>query len=395
MIRLRALTKEYNAPASATSGLAGYDLEGQRKRRVNAALAPFGFEVRDGSLRRLTQQERDQRQKRGGTLHPPTGLSKGDVDGHEFHGNQYTDGGSAAAGAKDAARQAKGYEATAEHLRQTRPSLTQSIKATERRASTMHGKAAERHELARKAAKSPEVAAYHEAQIKPHAESAKLFAERGALKVKKLLLKATSADREAHAAATSPFNLRPQPTEGQQRAGNYKKGSFRIGGLDVRIENPAGSYRRPEWPELKSHYGYFPGTRGADGDPVDCFVRVGTPLDYDGPAYVINQYVDGKYDEAKVMVGWHSWDEARAAYLANFTPDWDGLKSGVELTLPQLRDWLRNGEPDQELDQVAASLVSPRPDTGAIRAWVNKKYLADPILRKLYQSQYLSRLLPV
>lgn len=159
-----------------------------------------------------------------------------------------------------------------------------------------------------------------------------------------LLKAALSVDHAAHDAATSPFNLRPEPTEGQKSSGQYKKGSFKLGGMEVRVENPAGSYRRPEWPQLKSHYGYFAGTRGADGDPVDCFVRVGTPLDYSGPAFVINQTrEDGTtFDEHKVMLGWHAWDAARAAYLENFTPGWP-VGEAFQTTLNELRAWLRDG----------------------------------------------------
>ena len=68
----------------------------------------------------------------------------------------------------------------------------------------------------------------------------------------------------AHEAATSQRNDLAAPTEAQIEAGNYKKGHVRINGLDISIENPAGSKRRPEWPALQNHYGYIKGTIGKD-----------------------------------------------------------------------------------------------------------------------------------
>lgn len=153
-----------------------------------------------------------------------------------------------------------------------------------------------------------------------------------------------SVDRDAHAAATSYLNLKPQPTDDQKRAGNYPKGHVRIGGLDVSIENPAGSHRRPEWPTLKSHYGYIRRTVGADGDHVDAFVRVGTPEDYAGPVHVVNQVVGGKFDEHKVMLGWENADEARAAYLENYERGWLGIGSMVTLPMNEFKAWLAEGD---------------------------------------------------
>lgn len=65
---------------------------------------------------------------------------------------------------------------------------------------------------------------------------------------------------------------------------------MRIAGLDISIENPAGSkrtYRNPDGSTgestLKSHYGYIRRTQAKDGDQLDVFIRPGTPLDWSGP----------------------------------------------------------------------------------------------------------------
>ncbi|MGH2343544.1 hypothetical protein ACRC7T_18960, partial [Segnochrobactraceae bacterium EtOH-i3] len=44
-------------------------------------------------------------------------------------------------------------------------------------------------------------------------------------------------DAAAHEAATSPRNDRPEPTQAQKEAGNYRLGHLKIGGLDISVEN--------------------------------------------------------------------------------------------------------------------------------------------------------------
>ena len=131
----------------------------------------------------------------------------------------------------------------------------------------------------------------------------------------------------------------------QIEAGNYKKGHLNIGPLDISIENPAGSKRRPEWPPLKHHYGYIRGTVGADGDHVDCFVRTGISADYDNTVWVINQAnAQGGFDEHKCMIGWPAEWEATAEYLSNYEQGWDRIISVVGVPFSTFCDWVRNGD---------------------------------------------------
>lgn len=151
-------------------------------------------------------------------------------------------------------------------------------------------------------------------------------------------------DTAAHESATSPKNDLPAPTEGQIEAGNYKKGHVRIGGIEIAIENPAGSHRRPEWPVLKSHYGYIKGTVGNDKDHVDVFVKEGTPTGYDGPVFVIDQpKANGHFDEHKVMLGWKTETGARIGYLRNYTKGW---KVGpiTQMSMADFKTWLDSGD---------------------------------------------------
>lgn len=171
-----------------------------------------------------------------------------------------------------------------------------------------------------------------------------------------------TTDQAAHEAASSPFNLRRPPTDGQQRAGNYKKGHLSVGGLDVAVENPAGSLRRPEWPALTAHYGYVKRTEGADGDEVDCFVRVGTPEDWSGPAHVVDQVnpATGAFDEHKVMVGWHAAADARAAYLSSYAPGWQGLSALTTLPWDDFTQWLRTGDTKSPVGSVSKRYLLTR-----------------------------------
>lgn len=154
-----------------------------------------------------------------------------------------------------------------------------------------------------------------------------------------------TVDEHAHDAAHSPYNELPEPTEKQRAVGNYKKGKTSVSGLQISIENPAGSKRRPEWPELKSHYGYATGgTPSSDGDHVDVFVKPGTPLDHNGPVHVIDQlHPNGTFDEIKAMVGWPDKESALAGYNENHTEGWKGAGAVTAMPHEKFKDWVHDG----------------------------------------------------
>jgi hypothetical protein len=162
----------------------------------------------------------------------------------------------------------------------------------------------------------------------------------------------SSVDLAAREAALSPQNDLPTPTEAQKEAGNYKMGHAKIGGLRISIENPAGSKRRPEWPTLASHYGYFKRSQGADGEHIDTFIRPGTPEDYAGPVFVVDQAKkDGSFDEHKVMLGFPDEESARAGYLENYTPGWQiGPVRGFQ-SVADFRDWLETADTTKPASQ--------------------------------------------
>ena len=140
-----------------------------------------------------------------------------------------------------------------------------------------------------------------------------------------------------------------EPTEAQKKAGNYKKGHVKVQGFDITIENPKGAIRKgvddngKAWStEMKNHYGYFKNTEGKDGDHIDVFIG-------DNPnskrIFVVDQInpKTKEFDESKVMLGFDTEDEAKKAYLSNYSKDWKGFKDITYVDIETFRDWLYDG----------------------------------------------------
>ena len=122
-------------------------------------------------------------------------------------------------------------------------------------------------------------------------------------------------------------NVDTNPTEAQKEAGNYKKGHVNIDGMNFTIENPKGSTRSgkdsdgEEWHTVMNNtYGYIKGTKGIDGDHIDMYLS-DNPTE--GNVYVIDQInpKTREFDEHKVMYGFNSENEAKDAYLSNYSKE--------------------------------------------------------------------------
>jgi len=150
---------------------------------------------------------------------------------------------------------------------------------------------------------------------------------------------------ETDAVAIAEREVNTNPTPAQKDAGNYKKGHVKIEGFDVTIENPRGSERSGtdanghEWRQrMNNTYGYIRGTEGVDGDHIDVFL---SDSPESGNVYVIDQRkADGSFDEHKVMYGFGSADEARAAYLSNYEEGWQGLGAITEVSKDEFKKWI-------------------------------------------------------
>lgn len=172
-------------------------------------------------------------------------------------------------------------------------------------------------------------------------------------------------DAEAHKAATSPQNALPEPSQAQKEAGNYQKGHVQVAGLDISIENPAGSKRKPEYRALESHYGYIKGTVGADKDHVDIFVKKETPADWSGPVFVVNQVnAKGKFDEHKAVIGVKNQSDALKEYNANYQPGWKGAHSVVKFdNAADFKAWAESGATGEPASQTAVRIRPPEGST--------------------------------
>lgn len=136
------------------------------------------------------------------------------------------------------------------------------------------------------------------------------------------------------------------PTEAQKEAGNYKKGHIKIDGFDITIENPKGGVRSgtdkngKEWSiTMNNDYGYIRGTEAVDGDHIDVFLS-DNPTE--GSVFVVDQSnEDGSFDESKVMYGFSSLEEARAAYLSNYEKGWESrIMAITEVSKEEFKKWV-------------------------------------------------------
>ena len=139
------------------------------------------------------------------------------------------------------------------------------------------------------------------------------------------------------------------PTEGQKRCGNYKKGKVTLKSLKITIENPVGSIRSGidsegnEWEsEMLYTYGYFNGTIGKDGDPIDVFI--GPEIEEEFDVYIVDQVEEESraFDEHKVMFGFENAESAKSAYLSCYEKDWKGFSNIVTISLSKFKKWIKN-----------------------------------------------------
>lgn len=180
-------------------------------------------------------------------------------------------------------------------------------------------------------------------------------------------LRRINATSEAIQEAREEVNT--SPTEAQKEAGNYKKGHVSIDGLDVSIENPKGSVRSGvdadgnAWSvTMQNDYGYIRGTKAVDGDHIDIFLSDSPAI---GNVYVVDaiDQQTGAFDESKVMYGFNSMEEARDAYLSNYSEGW---KVGpiTEVSKEEFKKWIdsstRKGKPFGEYKSVKSNVTDPQ-----------------------------------
>ena len=162
----------------------------------------------------------------------------------------------------------------------------------------------------------------------------------------KNLLETTVKDTKERLSAARK-DVDTSPTEKQIKAGNYAKGHVTINGYRITIENPKDSYRKgkdpngKEWKvKMKNDYGYFLQTKGKDGDAIDVFI--GPKLD-SKQIFVVDQKINGVFDESKVMMGFDNETDAKNAYMNNYSEGWKGFWKITSVDDRIFRKWLYDG----------------------------------------------------
>lgn len=163
-------------------------------------------------------------------------------------------------------------------------------------------------------------------------------------------------------------NLRP--TEGQKKAGNYRKGHIQVHGLNISIENPKGSVRSGKSPggkqwrsRLPYHYGYLKRTTGADGDHVDVFVG---PHLKSPHVFAVDQHRlhDREFDEHKILLGFATKEQARKAYIAAFSDGKGAARIGhiEHMSIDAFKTWLRTGNTKRPIKRADGGRIMLAPE---------------------------------
>jgi phage-related protein (TIGR01555 family) len=151
----------------------------------------------------------------------------------------------------------------------------------------------------------------------------------------------------------------------------------RLYGLQVVIENPAGSVRRGAgWESfMPDDYGYIRRFEGSDGDAIDCFVgKDARALN----AYVIDQrdLRTGLFDEHKIMFGYPTAGAAVETYLLAHD-DGDGDPERVMAVTPfaihELKEWLASSDLNEPCSAVTHDNTTHDEPVGKIDAEGRKR----------------------
>lgn len=174
---------------------------------------------------------------------------------------------------------------------------------------------------------------------------------------------------EPGSVAAAAQEAHPEPTEAQAAAGNYRKGHARWNGLNLTIENAKGSERRGKGPDgtewsvtMPADYGYFRKSEGADGDHVDFYMG---PDEASDQVFVIDQTdaETGAFDEHKIMLGFGSAANARAAHEAAFSDGKGAARMGgiVKMPVADLKEWLANGDTKKPVSRKLKAKAAAQP----------------------------------
>jgi len=124
-------------------------------------------------------------------------------------------------------------------------------------------------------------------------------------------------------------------------------GATNVQGLMIDLENLAGSVREGKGPngstwktKMRYHYGEIRKTKGTDRDKLDVYIG---PNPQSKRVFIVHQNFPsnhpsraGKYDEDKVMLGFNSPEEAKRAYIKQYSRK-DFFRSLTEMPMAQFK----------------------------------------------------------
>lgn len=130
---------------------------------------------------------------------------------------------------------------------------------------------------------------------------------------------------------------------------------IKLDGIVCAIENPRGSIRKAKTGDsweitMPHHYGYIRGSKGADGDEVDCFIG---PNLKSKNVFIVDQLTkEGGFDEHKVMLGFDDVKSATEGYMKSYSEGWTGLGPVTQMTAQDFKAWLAKGDTTKPLGKV-------------------------------------------
>lgn len=207
---------------------------------------------------------------------------------------------------------------------------------------------------------------------------------------------------EAHPVdAAANEAVEPTPAQAAAETG-YQMGHVQLHGLDITVTTPKGRVRKGPVDEatgkpayeatMPGHDGYIRGTIGADGEHVDTTLGPRVKAMFDGtpeqaaqePVFVVDQIdpKNGKFDEHKAMIGYHTAAEATQAYDARFSDGSGPSRRGAVNTMDfaGFKDWLNKGDTTKAISYKFGDYVKAR---ATARRELQKQKLAAPGERKV------------
>jgi hypothetical protein len=171
---------------------------------------------------------------------------------------------------------------------------------------------------------------------------------------------------EEGATKKASVNIEPPPSPNREK--HPFVGTIHFKGFTIYVENLPGTMREgvnkktgKKWSsKMYFPYGEFSKTKGMDGDKLDVFVG---PNESAENVHIVHQNKeDGTYDEDKVMLGFKTPEEAKAAYLVHYdSPKY--FRSITTMAFSLFKKAMLGGEMDNQkvamkdvLEKVAADM---------------------------------------